>query len=212
MTFQLFLDFYYSRGSEHSKSKTHFPLELQLIHYQEEWDSYERAKNQPEGLAIVAVLFQLVVEKNTRVDRLFPLLETITSPYTETIIEAPIPLANLLPSNTDRFYRYHGSLTAPPCTENVIWTIFQSPIPILLKQMKYFRAILSPPGDKDRYRISRPLGHNVRPLMKTNDRVIYSNLIPEDTFVDTSKGNKLTILYKSVLYHVVILTLLLFVE
>ena len=212
MTFQLFLDFYYSRGSEHSKSKTHFPLELQLIHYQEEWDSYERAKNQPEGLAIVAVLFQLVVEKNTRVDRLFPLLETITSPYTETIIEAPIPLANLLPSNTDRFYRYHGSLTAPPCTENVIWTIFQSPIPILLKQMKYFRAILSPPGDKDRYRISRPLGHNVRPLMKTNDRVIYSNLIPEDTFVDTSKGNKLTTLYKSVLYHVVILTLLLFVE
>lgn len=176
------------RGSEHSKSHTHFPLELQLIHYQESWGSYDKAKNQPEGLAILAVLFQLHVERNPKLERFFPLLQNVIEPYKESILDAPIPLLNLLPSNTLRFYRYHGSLTAPPCTENVVWTVFQNPIPILLKQMNNFRAILGPPDENDRLRISRPLGHNVRPLMKTNNRTIYSNLTPEDT---ASSGGEL---------------------
>ena len=94
------------RGSEHSKSKTHFPMDVQLIHYKEEFGSYENAKNQPEGIAILSVFFQLHVEKNPKLNLLLPLIENVTVPFSETFLAAPFPLMNLLPVNTMRYYRY----------------------------------------------------------------------------------------------------------
>ena len=38
--------------------------------------------------------------------------------------------SQLLPSNLKDFYRYNGSLTTPPCYQNVTWTIFNQPISV----------------------------------------------------------------------------------
>ena len=41
--------------------------------------------------------------------------------------EAQIPIGpldnKLLRKNTRKYYRYIGSITSPPCTENVIWNV-----------------------------------------------------------------------------------------
>jgi carbonic anhydrase len=46
-----------------------------------------------------------------------------------------VPLKDLLPSNTASFFRYEGSLTDARCNEDVIWTVFETPIAISHRQV-----------------------------------------------------------------------------
>ena len=46
-----------------------------------------------------------------------------------------VPLMNLLPHSTRSFYRYNGSLTTPGCNEDVIWTVFDTPIGVSERQV-----------------------------------------------------------------------------
>ena len=49
-------------------------------------------------------------------------------------------LASLIGDNLNEFWRYEGSLTTPPCTEGVVWTIFKVPIPFSEKDINTFRT------------------------------------------------------------------------
>ena len=43
---------------------------------------------------------------------------------------------NLLPKdNLNQYYRYHGSLTTPPCSRAVVWTVYQVPVYISWSQV-----------------------------------------------------------------------------
>ena len=46
------------------------------------------------------------------------------------------PITNLKKA---KFYRYEGSLTTPPCSETVTWTIFPHPLRIAKNLMEEFR-------------------------------------------------------------------------
>lgn len=48
-----------------------------------------------------------------------------------------ISLAELIPSeqHLTSYYRYRGSLTTPGCTQSVIWTVFENPIPLNFDQV-----------------------------------------------------------------------------
>lgn len=45
------------------------------------------------------------------------------------------PLMDLLPKNTESFYRYSGSITNPGCQESVTWTLFYNTIEISTSQV-----------------------------------------------------------------------------
>ncbi|CAF1614804.1 unnamed protein product [Rotaria sp. Silwood1] len=70
-------------------------------------------------------------------------------------------LSHMMQIESRRFFRYTGSLTTPPCSEGIIWTIFLDPIPIIEESLKLLR-------------------HNVmrkayRPVQPINHRIIYKN-------------------------------------
>lgn len=49
----------------------------------------------------------------------------------------PFPLMYLLPQNNlTQYYRYHGSLTTPPCSQVVLWTVYEVPIYISWAQVR----------------------------------------------------------------------------
>jgi hypothetical protein len=49
-------------------------------------------------------------------------------------------LTSLLGENLHDFWRYDGSLTTPPCTEGVIWTVFKEPIVFTEEQVQKLRS------------------------------------------------------------------------
>jgi len=48
----------------------------------------------------------------------------------------PVPLLSLLPINLNNYYRYHGSMTSPPCSEVVSWTVFHELVDISARQVR----------------------------------------------------------------------------
>ena len=67
-----------------------------------------------------------------------------------------IHLQALLPQNQMSFH-YDGSLTTPPCTEEVKWIVFEQPIEMSKEQIKAFQQIFT---------------DNHRPIQPLNEREI----------------------------------------
>ena len=62
----------------------------------------------------------------------------------------PVPLPDLLINaqdlmpGTEDFYVYSGSLTTPPCTEEVTWMVFSSPLTVSAEQADAFQRLIGP--------------------------------------------------------------------
>ena len=52
----------------------------------------------------------------------------------EKIIDRSFDIRTVLPEKKD-FYTYKGSLTTPPCTENVQWIILKNPLELSLDEV-----------------------------------------------------------------------------
>ncbi|PHQ72232.1 MAG: carbonate dehydratase [Sneathiella sp.] len=134
-------DFHFHMTSEHQVDGQSFPMEAHFIH-----------RSASGSLLALAVFF---IEGQSN-DVLDVILKTV--PKQEGRASSPdfIDPKQLLPIDT-RFFRYRGSLTFPPCSENVTWHIYKQPIEASKAQLD---------------RIARLYKDNHRPLQELHRRYI----------------------------------------
>merc|ERR1712083_752606 len=123
-------------------------MEIQLIHIHDSYKETDIMKalkqrnNKTDTLAILSVLVELQKSDNTKLDSLFNATQNVKA-MNDTQEFKGIRLSDLLPRNTDGFYRYSGSLTYPNCTEAAIWTIFKDPLYITHDQRDKIEGVTS---------------------------------------------------------------------
>ena len=87
-----------------------FAGELHIVHYKAKYGSFAEATKHSDGLAVLAVLIELSNKDNIALQHIVQQLEQVIVDGEETNLFSPIPIGDLLPDNTNNFYRYQGSL------------------------------------------------------------------------------------------------------
>ncbi|KAG9482239.1 hypothetical protein GDO78_011109 [Eleutherodactylus coqui] len=155
-------------GSEHTVDGMRYMAELHIVHYNSElYKTFDEAKDKPNGLAVLAFLYVDGNFENTYYSEVISKLAKIRYAGQETEMGSIDPLA-MLPEDLDKYYRYQGSLTTPPCTENVLWTVFEPHIVLSHNQIKLLEGTLLDWENntlRNDYRHTQPL----------NDRVVHSS-------------------------------------
>jgi carbonic anhydrase len=115
--------------SENLLNNKAFPLEMHLIH-----------QSSTGNLAIVAVL----VKSGRENPALVSILKHLPPKENQlhTIKGMNLDLYQLLPSNKS-FYSFKGSLTSPPCSEDVEWLVMAEPIEASMRQINKLKQVLA---------------------------------------------------------------------
>ena len=155
------LQFHFHAPSEHTVAGKPFDMEMHLVH-----------KSEDGSLAVVGLLIESgshnasfnpvwahlpAVPGETQrveVDKRFPLdPRAMVSPDEE--------IEDVVPQYFPSYYRYEGSLTTPPCSEDVEWIVLTTAIEMSETQIAAFKAIIH-----DNNRPVQPL--NGRELLLTS--------------------------------------------
>ncbi|XP_036450383.1 LOW QUALITY PROTEIN: carbonic anhydrase 15 [Colossoma macropomum] len=127
-----------TNGSEHTLLLQRFPMEMHIVSIKSSHPNLTAALGDPTGLAVLAVFIDLSYMDNENFQPISSALPFITYRGQEKSIR-PFPLLTLLPqANLSQYYRYHGSLTTPPCSQAVLWTVYEVPISISWAQFEPF--------------------------------------------------------------------------
>lgn len=119
------LDFH--SPSEHLIGGKAAEMEIQLVHQAAD-----------KRLAIISIL----IEKGDRHDFFLPIWEHLPKDPDSRLFIHSKEMWNALHffPREPSFFRYPGSLTTPPCTENVLWTVMTEPIQLSIEQIDRFRT------------------------------------------------------------------------
>lgn len=134
--------FHFHTPSEHQFNGQNYDMELHLVH--EDADG---------KLAVLGLL----IKEGSENESLAPIWDVLPKEETEKDIpvKEPLDLQALLPQDQTSFH-YNGSLTTPPCTEEVKWIIFEQPIELSKIQIQEFQEIFS-----DNHRPVQPLNNEI---------------------------------------------------
>ena len=137
------LQFHFHQPSEHLVSGKAANMEAHFVHQNRE----------TEDLVVLAVLMSEGSE-NQALESIWQQIPTSDS-QADRVSDLTINALQLLPENSQRYYRYQGSLTTPPCSEIVTWLVLKQPISVSKAQLASFERIV---------------GNNARPVQALNQR------------------------------------------
>ncbi|KAM9456592.1 carbonic anhydrase 14 isoform 2-T2 [Clarias gariepinus] len=121
-------------GSEHTIDNVHFPAELHVVHYNSKYTSIREAASKPDGLAVFGAFIRIGLHENENYENILSVIKDVSAEESNTKIPS-FNVRHLLPNSLERFYRYTGSLTTPPCFQSVNWTIFNDTVTVSRKQL-----------------------------------------------------------------------------
>uniref|UniRef100_A0A673LXW1 Carbonic anhydrase n=1 Tax=Sinocyclocheilus rhinocerous TaxID=307959 RepID=A0A673LXW1_9TELE len=158
-----------SNGSEHTLDHLRFPMEMHIVNIKSTHPNLTSALEDPTGLAVKSKSFHFLVGQTKSI--------------------RPFPLMNLLPQNNlTQYYRYHGSLTTPPCSQVVLWTVYEVPTYISWAQL-FVKRIYSTEELADK---QVHLQNNYRHIHPTYGRPVYAS---KDAKMLTNGVSPLAIFY-----------------
>lgn len=157
--------------SVHQIDNETFPLEIHFVHLNTAYTNLEEALTKPDGLLILAVMVVPSTHESYMFDKLIDSLSNITNHQQQVLIDEDSTWRSLLPADTSKFYRYHGSMVMPPCYESVQWIVFDNKLKLGQKQLKRLRRHRFVGKDlRTDSRVNWTLQR--RPIQQVNDRII----------------------------------------
>jgi len=144
------LQYHFHSPSEHTVAGKQFPMEMHMVH-----------KSAEGKLAVVGVFIQEGAA-NPAFEPVWANLPGAKA-VEHHLEHVKVDVNKLLPASTAS-YRYTGSLTTPPCSEDVKWTVMSTPIQVSKQQIDAFRAIMK--------------GNN-RPVQPLNGRAVVTDSVAE---------------------------------
>ena len=120
------LQFHLHHPSEHLLAGKGFDLECHFVH-----------KSGAGALAVTGVFIRPGAA-NAALKSLFDSMPAKESP--EARVNSTIDIAAVLPKNGG-YFRYMGSLTTPPCSEGLTWTVHKEPVEASAEQIQKFAAL-----------------------------------------------------------------------
>lgn len=122
------VQYHFHDPSEHTVAGRRFPMEMHMVH-----------RSATGELAVVGVLIERG-RHNAAFDPVWTNLPTkkgVETHYEHVMVDVDA----LLPASRTS-YRYHGSLTTPPCTEGVEWIVLATPIALDTPQLDAFSHLI----------------------------------------------------------------------
>ncbi|XP_063441564.1 carbonic anhydrase-related protein-like isoform X2 [Mytilus trossulus] len=164
------------RGSEHTVNGKAFPMELQFIHWNSTlYQNLEEATGKDNGIAAICLFVQIGRENPAFKALIADSLDDILYKGRQKTTYAPFNPASLLPVSEllQDYWVYDGSLTHPPCSENVTWILLRYPLLLSQEQAMDFRRLNTYSQEtKVTNAYEGKLVDNFRPIQPLNGRKI----------------------------------------